>query len=147
MEVVAIMGNKVLKCLDGVVKSAVIQAALFAFVSVAAHASEMVVIEAESFEDWGGWVNDTQFMDQMGSPYLLAHGLGKPVADAKTTFEAKGGKYGVWARTKNWTAPWHSGAGAGTFNIVVNGEKKPIPFWQLVSWTFYYVRDLATKKK
>ncbi len=87
--------------------------------------AESVFLEAESFKDWGGWVNDTQFMDQMGSPYLLAHGLGKPVADAKTTFVAKGGKYNVWVRTKNWTAPWCPGIGAGTFNLVVNGEKLP----------------------
>ena len=106
-------------------KKTLMFAACVALVSLAAHASDMVVIEAEEFDHWGGWVNDTQFMDQMGSPYLLAHGLGKPVADAKTTVEAKGGKYGVWARTKNWTAPWHSGAGAGTFNLVVNGEKMP----------------------
>ena len=86
---------------------------------------ETVEVEAEWFEDYGGWVNDTQFMDQMGSPYLLAHGLGKPVADAKTTFKAEGGKYNVWVRTKNWTAPWHSGVGAGTFNLLVNGEKMP----------------------
>ena len=86
---------------------------------------ETVEVEAEWFEDYGGWVNDTQFMDQMGSPYLLAHGLGKPVADAKTRFKAKGGKYNVWVRTKNWTAPWHPDIGAGTFNLVVNGEKLP----------------------
>ena len=86
---------------------------------------ETVEVEAEWFEDYGGWVNDTQFMDQMGSPYLLAHGLGKPVADAKTKFIAKGGKYNVWVRTKNWTAPWHPDIGAGTFNLVVNGEKLP----------------------
>ena len=88
-----------------------------------------VWIEAESFEDWGGWVNDTQFMDQMGSPYLLAHGMGKPVADAKTTFVANGWKYGVWVRTRNWTAYWNPCwrlcPGAGTFNIVVNSEKLP----------------------
>ena len=87
--------------------------------------AETVFVEAESFNDWGGWVNDTQFMDQMGSPYLLAHGMGKPVADAKTTFVAKGGRYNVWVRTKNWTAPWHDGVGAGTFNLVVNGKTLP----------------------
>ncbi len=86
---------------------------------------ETVEVEAEWFEDYGGWVNDTQFMDQMGSPYLLAHGMGKPVADAKTTFVANGGKYNVWVRTKNWTSPWHPDIGAGTFNLVVNGEKLP----------------------
>ena len=68
-------------------------AALLALVSLAAQA-ETVVIEAEWFEDHGGWVNDTQFMDQMGSPYLLAHGLGKPVADAKMSFSVENGVVG-----------------------------------------------------
>ena len=86
---------------------------------------ETVEVEAEWFEDYGGWVNDTQFMDQMGSPYLLAHGMGKPVADAKTTFVAAGGKYNVWVRTRNWTCHWHPDIGAGTFNLIVNGEKLP----------------------
>ena len=101
---------------------------LLCFAAIAAQA-ETIFIEAESFDDWGGWVNDTQFMDQMGSPYLLAHGMGKPVADAKTTFVGNGWKYDVWVRTRNWTAYWHPGwrlhPGAGTFNIVVNGEKLP----------------------
>ena len=101
---------------------------LLCFAAIAAQA-KTIFIEAESFDDWGGWVNDTQFMDQMGSPYLLAHGLGKPVADAKTTFVGNGWKYDVWVRTRNWTAYWHPGwrlhPGAGTFNIVVNGEKLP----------------------
>jgi len=87
--------------------------------------ADTVWIEAESFEDCGGWVNDTQFMDQMGSPYLLAHGLGKSVSDAKTKFVAKGGRYNVWVRTKNWTSFWHPDIGAGTFNLVINGEKLP----------------------
>ena len=43
-----------------------------------------VLVEAEGFADTGGWVVDPQFMDLMGSPYLLAHGLGVPVGDAKT---------------------------------------------------------------
>jgi hypothetical protein len=37
--------------------------------------SQTVLIEAEYFTDYGGWVHDSQFMDQMGSPFLLAHGL------------------------------------------------------------------------
>ena len=44
-----------------------------------------ILIEAESFDDLGGWKLDTQFIHIMGSPYLLAHGLGKPVAPAHTT--------------------------------------------------------------
>ncbi|MGB2954793.1 MAG: hypothetical protein WBB64_02365, partial [Anaerolineales bacterium] len=43
-----------------------------------------VLVEAEGFADTGGWVIDPQFMDLMGSPYLLAHGLGVPVNDART---------------------------------------------------------------
>ena len=93
--------------------------------SAFAACAETVFIEAESFDDWGGWVNDTQFMDQMGSPLLLAHGMGRPVADAKTTFVAKGGKYSVWVRTRNWTFNWHPDAGAGTFNLVLNGVELP----------------------
>ena len=44
--------------------------------------SKNIFVEAELFENKGGWVSDAQFMDQMGSPYLMAHGLGNPVADA-----------------------------------------------------------------
>ena len=88
--------------------------------------AETVFLECEAFEEWGGWVNDTQFMDQMGSPYLLAHGLGRPVADARTTFVVrKTGTYDVWVRTKNWTSPWHPDIGAGTFNLIVNGQTLP----------------------
>ena len=39
-----------------------------------------MLVEAEAFEDLGGWTLDTQFTFEMGSPYLLAHGLGRPVA-------------------------------------------------------------------
>lgn len=65
------------------------------------------LIEAESFANLGGWVIDQQSMDEMGSPYLLAHGLGEPVADATTVvkFERRG-KYRLWVRTRDWVAPW-----------------------------------------
>ncbi|MBQ2623502.1 MAG: FAD-dependent oxidoreductase [Kiritimatiellae bacterium] len=98
---------------------------LLGLVAAIAAQAETVVIEAESFDDWGGWVNNTQFMDQMGSPYLLAHGLGKPVADARTKFVVAGGRYNVWVRTKNWTSFWHPDIGAGTFNLIINGKKLP----------------------
>ena len=48
----------------------------------AAEKAHTVLVEAEAFAEQGGWVVDQQFMDQMGSPFLLAHGLGVPVADA-----------------------------------------------------------------
>ena len=52
-----------------------------------------VLVEAEAFAERGGWVVDPQFMDQMGSPYLLAHGLGKPVANAKTEVGVSRGRH------------------------------------------------------
>ena len=70
------------------------------------HAEE-ILIEAESFSEHGGWKLDTQFIREMGSPYLLAHGLGEPVRDAKTTFQVKnGGTYQLFAHTKDWVARW-----------------------------------------
>lgn len=41
--------------------------------------ADNIFIEAESFDNKGGWVLDNQSMKQMGSSYLLAHGLGIPV--------------------------------------------------------------------
>ena len=82
-------------------------------------------IEAEQFADHGGWALDSQFIDQMGSSFLLAHGMGKPVSDAVTTFDCPAaGTYHVWARTRNWTAPWSMHA-AGTFTVKVNGKELP----------------------
>ena len=84
---------------------------------------ESVLLEAESFQDRGGWVVDPQFMDQMGSPYLLAHGIGKPVSNARTTVSLpKKGQWYVYARTWNWCAPWGVKDGPGKFRIAVNGE-------------------------
>ena len=86
--------------------------------------AETILLECEQFKDLGGWSIDSQFIDEMGSSYLLAHGLGHPVADATTTFEVKkGGRYNVFVRTKNWTAKWSTELGAGRFNLIVNGEK------------------------
>ena len=44
-------------------------------------------IEAESFQNLGGWVVDQQSMETMGSSYVMAHGMGVPVADAATTIQ------------------------------------------------------------
>ena len=49
--------------------------------------ADSVLVEAEQFETHGGWVLDQQFMDLMGSPFMLAHGMGTPVEDAKTTVD------------------------------------------------------------
>jgi len=86
-------------------------------------ASEQVLVEAERFADHGGWVLDQQFMDQMGSSYLLAHGLGVPVEDAVTTaiFPVTG-RYRVWVRTKNWVASWGITDAPGRFQVRVDGQ-------------------------
>jgi hypothetical protein len=86
---------------------------------------QQVMVECEAFADKGGWAVDQQFMDQMGSPFLLAHGIGKPVVDASTRVRIPAkGTYRVLARTRNWTAPWSKSA-AGRFTVLVNGSALP----------------------
>jgi hypothetical protein len=82
-----------------------------------------VFLEAEGFADCGGWELDQQSMDQMGSPYLLAHGLGIPVQDATTqvTFPAAG-RYRLWVRTRDWVAPWNAPGAPGKFQVLINGN-------------------------
>ena len=53
------------------------------------HAAEGVFVECESFQERGGWVLDQQFMDEMGSPYLLAHGMGVPGPSASVHGEVQ----------------------------------------------------------
>ena len=80
-------------------------------------------IEAENFQNKGGWVVDQQFMDLMGSPYLMAHGMGTLVSDATTTVNfAKTGEYTVFVRTYNWTSPWTSKEGPGKFQLTIDGR-------------------------
>jgi len=96
---------------------------LFLFAALAASEPQTVLVEAEQFSDFGGWVHDSQFMDQMGSPFLLAHGLGIPVADAATTVEfPASGTYRVWVRTRNWVATWNAPGAPGRFQVLVDGR-------------------------
>ena len=82
-----------------------------------------VLVEAEGFERLGGWVIDQQFMDQMGSPMLLAHGMGVSVEDATTTVELPGpGEYRVLVRTRDWVAPWQGAGAPGRFQLLLDGE-------------------------
>ena len=68
---------------------------------------QAVLVEAESFSNPGGWVVDQQSMDIMGSPYLMAHGMGIPVADASTNVKFPAtGRYRLFVRTRNWTGRW-----------------------------------------
>ena len=87
-----------------------------------ARAEHMVLVEAEGFTDTGGWVIDPQFMDLMGSPYLLAHGLGIQVRDASTEVTMpRAGRYRVWVRTKDWVAQWNAPGTPGRFQVMING--------------------------
>ncbi len=87
--------------------------------------AETIWLEAERFDNLGGWTNDAQFIDQMGSPCLLAVGLGKPVADAvTTTAAATPGKYRLWVRTKDWVPEHHP----GRFEVLLDGNRVPVEF-------------------
>ncbi len=94
---------------------AVILAVLIASSATAAE----LLVEAESFSKHGGWTVDPQFMDVMGSPYLLAHGLGKPVADAEQLVEfPQPDVYRLWVRTKDWVPSHHP----GRFQVPIDGR-------------------------
>ena len=82
-------------------------------------AETTIWLEAEQFRNLGGWVNDAQFVDQMGSPYLLAIGLEGPVADAVTrAVIPAAGKYRLWVRSRDWV-PEHS---PGRFQVVLGAK-------------------------
>ena len=122
--------------------------------SVGAAKAADLLVEAESFTTKGGWKVDQQFMDLMGSPYLLAHGLGTPVGDASTevTFPEKGTYY-VYVRTYNWTSPWKQGEGPGKFSLLVGGKKLTSPLgaegsawmWQIAGKVS--IKELKTELK
>lgn len=82
-----------------------------------------MLIQATHFADLGGWALDQQSMDVMGAPYLLAHGLGRPVADAATTV-AHPGLWRLWVRTRDWVAPH----GPGAFQVLLDGRPVPVLF-------------------
>ena len=65
-------------------------------------------LDALSFDHYGGWQMETQFIREMGQGYLLACGKpGIPVEKASTRVTLQGGTYRLWVRTKNWL-PAHS---------------------------------------
>jgi hypothetical protein len=111
-------------------------------------AFSQVFIEAESFTNKGGWVVDQQFINQMGSSFLMAHGLGKPVEDASTevTFEADG-KYNIFVRTRNWTGYWSDKEAAGKFQLSVNNTLLPERFGtKSTEWTWEAGGTIEIKK-
>ncbi len=102
------------------------------------NAQKVLLVEAESFYSIGGWVIDQQFMDEMGSPFLLAHGLGRAVKPASTNVEIPATKkWHVWVRTRDW-APFPFGP--GKFQIEINGRLCDSVFGisGKSPWTWYY---------
>jgi len=99
---------------------------IFVFAALTSSAgAQVILVEAESFANHGGWVVDQQSIDQMGSAYLLAHGLGRPVADAATVVRfPTPGRYRVWVRTRDWVAPWNAPGAPGRFQVLV--DRKPL---------------------
>jgi len=112
---VGLIGNSSLALLSGKMSA-------YAARTTAA-SSEFLFVEAEQFKSHGGWELDQQSMEQMGSPYLLAHGLGIPVQDATTEVEfPSAGTYRVWVRTRDWVAPWNAPGAPGKFQLKINGK-------------------------
>lgn len=98
--------------------------ALSSLLALSPLTAQQVWVEAESFSTPGGWVLDTQFIDIMGSAYLMAHGMGTPVADAVGEVKVPAdGKYTVWVRAKNWVGHWDAPGAPGRFQVSVNGTK------------------------
>ena len=99
------------------------------FLSLNVSLHGQILVECENFSNKGGWVVDQQFMDVMGSPFLMAHGLGKPVADASTKVSfPKTGTYQVYVRTRNWNGYWSDKEAPGKFNVLINNKPLKITF-------------------
>lgn len=120
---------------------------LFVSMSLAQN-NRMVLVEAESFVEHGGWVLDQQFMDQMGSPFLMAHGMGRPVADASTPVAIPSrGIWHVYVRTWNWCAPWKTKEKPGRFQLSVNGTKLANDLGLGDRWDWEYAGSIDIKDK
>jgi hypothetical protein len=117
---------------------------LLSLVSCKTENSEFLV-EAESFSNSGGWVVDPQFVQQMGSPYLLAHGLGSPVANARTEINlSSSGKYHIWVRTKNWVpGDWEA---PGRFKVTINGNELKTVLGTVEGWGWQYAGSSVIKE-
>ncbi|GLR16748.1 FAD-dependent oxidoreductase [Portibacter lacus] len=109
-------------------------------------AQDRFLIEAESFSDKGGWVVDPQFVEQVGSSYLMAHGMGIPVRNASTEIEVTSkGEYQVWVRTKDWApGPWDA---PGRFFLKVNGIQLSQELGVIPEWNWQKAGSVTFDKK
>ena len=83
-------------------------------------------VHPQSFQ--GGWKLDCQFMDVIGSPCLIAHGMGRPVPDSRAVVELpEPGRWRIAVRAKNWLPedcqyPVTAADYPGTFRVLVDGR-------------------------
>ncbi len=93
-----------------------------------ADSAPTVWIEAELFDQQGGWVVDSQFIDQMGSSFLLARGWDhQPVDDAETKVTLPAAAtYTLWVRCRDWL-PKHT---PGRFQVLIDGRASKVTFGQ-----------------
>jgi len=76
-------------------------------------------IEAEDFAEYGPWRLDTQFVHKMGSAYLIAAGVARPVGSAVTEVKIpEAGTWRVWVRTRNWLKDF----APGKFTVSIGGQ-------------------------
>lgn len=107
------------------------------------------MVLATKFADKGDWTVEQQFVLQMGSSYLFAHGIGTPLAkDAVTTVEVPAdGDYKLYVRTKNWTKYWSNGPTPGIFNVVIDGKVNDTVFGtDDVNWHWQKGADVTLTK-
>ena len=104
-----------------------------------------VLLEACTFANRGGWVLDTQFYQQMGGNYLLAHGMGVPVEDATTEVALPSdGPWHVFVRTKDWCpGDWDA---PGRFRVSVNAKQLEPVFGVEDGWGWQYGGTTEAKK-
>jgi len=105
-----------------------------------------ILVEAESFDNPGGWTVDPQFVEQMGSPYLMAHGMGNKVKNASTEVKfEKPGQYHIWVRTMNWVpGNWEA---PGKFQLKVNGTLIEKELGLRSGWGWEYVGEAKIDDK
>ncbi|MFO7870217.1 MAG: FAD-dependent oxidoreductase [Kiritimatiellia bacterium] len=78
--------------------------------------TDIIWIDTSEFRDYGGWTLDTQFTHHIGSPCLMAVGIGDPVADARHELEIPAdGRYRLWVLARNWLKEYTP----GTFTVGV----------------------------
>ncbi|MHC4213794.1 MAG: FAD-dependent oxidoreductase, partial [Planctomycetota bacterium] len=100
------------------------------------NSDSVIWIEAEQFDNTGGWSNDSQFVDLMGSPYLLATGCGTPVEDAATIAKIPtAGTYRLWIRCKDWF-PDNS---PGQFKVKIDKKTSPVTFGKTANDSWQWI--------